>query len=191
MKLGSTTSHYGPVIQALHWLTVALVVTGYLMAPDGSEQQIYSAAGDFDRRTHETLGICVFTLTFVRLAWRGFDPAPKLDSVRPWMRYASRAVHAALYALLFAAPLTAIAGAWFSGHPLTLWGIGDIPPMVAESRELGKTIVGYHTMLGDTLMYLAGLHAAAALYHHFFLRDEVLLSMVPRGHPKEEGELKT
>lgn len=176
-------------MQTLHWLTVVLVFTGYLMAPDGSEQQIYSAAGDFDRRTHETLGISVFTLTFARLAWRWFDPAPKHDGMRPWMRVASRTAHVALYGLLFAVPLTAIAGAWLSGHPLTLWGIPDIAPMVAESRELGKTIVGYHTLFGDTLIYLAALHAAAALFHHFFLRDEVLLSMVPRG--RQHGDRRS
>jgi cytochrome b561 len=175
-------SRYSPTLQALHWLTVALVFTGYLMAPDGSEQQIYSAAGDFDRRTHETLGISVFALTLARLAWRRFDPAPKHEGMPAWMRRAACATHTALYILLFAVPLTAIAGAWLSGHPLTLWGMPDIAPMVSESRELGKAIVGWHTTLGDTLIYLAALHAAAALYHHFALHDGVLMSMVPRNN---------
>jgi cytochrome b561 len=175
---------YSPALQAMHWLTVVLVFTGYLMAPDGPEQRIYSAAGDFDRRTHETLGIAVFVLTCARLAWRRLNPAPKHEGMSAWMRHAACTAHTILYVLLFAVPLTAIAGAWLSGHPLTFWGMPDIAPMVAESRELGKAVVGWHTTLGDALIYLAALHAAAALYHHFFLRDGVLMSMVPGKPPK-------
>jgi cytochrome b561 len=36
-----------------------------------------------------------------------------------------------------------------------------------------------HTWLGDAILWIAGVHAAAAFYHHFFLRDEVLRSMLP------------
>ena len=36
-----------------------------------------------------------------------------------------------------------------------------------------------HTILGDAVVWLAGFHAAAALFHHFVLRDEVLVSMLP------------
>jgi len=179
MRLAGTPAQYGPAMQSLHWLTVILVVTAYVMAPEGSEQTIYSAAADFDRRTHETMGIGVFALTAARLGWRALDSAPHLEEVKPWMRAASRAVQAILYALLFAVPLTAVAGAWLAGHPLTIWGIGDIAPMVAESRELGKAIADWHTTLCDALLYLAGLHAAAALYHHGFLKDRVLRSMIP------------
>ena len=179
MKLAGTATQYGPVLQSLHWLTVVLVVTAYAMAPEGSEQAIYSAAGDFDRRTHETVGLAVFALTALRLGWRAYDSAPRLDEVPRAMRVASRVVQGTLYALLFAVPLTAVAGAWLAGHPLTLWGFGDIAPLVSASRELGKAVTGWHTTLCDTLLYLAGLHAAAALYHHGFRKDRVLRSMLP------------
>ena len=36
-----------------------------------------------------------------------------------------------------------------------------------------------HGWLGDVLIWLAGLHAAAAFYHHYWRRDTVLLSMLP------------
>lgn len=179
MRLGGTSEQYGPVMQSLHWLTVALVIAAYVMAPGGSEQKIYSAASDFSRRTHETIGICVFLLTILRLGWRAGDPAPRLGEVRPWMHAASRTVQAMIYLLLFSVPLTAAAGAWLAGHPLTLWGAGDIAPMLKESRDVGKAIANWHTTLCDALLVLAGLHAAAALYHHGFLKDRVLRSMLP------------
>ena len=35
-------------------------------------------------------------------------------------------------------------------------------------------------VLTFAVLWLAGFHAAAALFHHFVLRDSVLLSMLPR-----------
>ena len=101
-------------------------------------------------------------------------------SAPAWMNVVSRAVQLLLYALLLAVPSTAIAGAWLEGHPLTLGILGNVPPPIAESHALGASIATIHTYLGDTILWVAGLHATAALFHHFVLRDEVLLAMLPR-----------
>lgn len=94
------------------------------------------------------------------------------------MELASRASQRALYARLFAVPATAILGAWFGGHPVTVYGLGAIGPYFG-SRDLGASLARIHGTFGDALMSVAGLHAAAAIYHHFFLRDGVLRSMLP------------
>lgn len=94
------------------------------------------------------------------------------------MELASRASQRALYARLFAVPATAILGAWFGGHPVTVYGLGAIGPYFG-SRDLGASLARIHGTFGDALMWVAGLHAAAAIYHHFFLRDGVLRSMLP------------
>jgi len=78
-----------------------------------------------------------------------------------------------------ALPVTAVTGAWLEGHPLTLLAGLRIPPPVAESHDLGRGLATLHGWLGDTIMWLAGLHAAAALYHHFVRKDGVLVSMLP------------
>ena len=96
------------------------------------------------------------------------------------MEPVSRIVQGLLYALLFATPMTAVAGAWLEGHPLTLGLLGNVPPMIPETHAAGRVVAEVHTFLGDTILWLAGLHAAAALFHHFVLRDAVLLSMVPQ-----------
>ncbi len=93
------------------------------------------------------------------------------------------AVKGALYVLLFAVPLTAITGAWLEGHPLTLLTGVEIPTLVGKSHDVGATIANIHAWLGDTILWLAGLHALAGLYHHFALRDDVLASMLPRWLP--------
>jgi cytochrome b561 len=179
MHLLSTRFRYGAVAQAFHWLTAILVVAAYFMGPGGSEQRVYSAAADFTRQTHETLGVTVFALVLVRLLWRLADTAPEDPPMNPWMRYSAKLVHVVFYILLIAAPVSAILGAWLEGHPLTLWGFGNIDPMLSRVHDVGLSLAALHPILGDVILWVAGLHAVAALFHHFFLRDSVLLSMLP------------
>jgi cytochrome b561 len=175
----SSRVRYGAVTQLFHWLTVVLVGTAYIVSPGGSEQRVYSAAFDSARQTHETFGILVFGLVLLRILWRLFEPAPEPPPMAPWMKYSASAAHLALYALLLAIPLTAIAGAWLEGHPLTIFGIPNVEPMLPPAHDLGQSIAYIHTILGNVIIWLAGFHAAAALFHHYVLRDRTLTSMLP------------
>jgi cytochrome b561 len=181
--MASSNSRYGAVAQSFHWLTAILVLVAFIYGPGGSEQRVYSAARDFDRQLHETLGLCVLSLVVLRLLWRLVDTRPDPVEVARWMGLAARAVQAGLYVLLFAVPLTAIAGAWLEGHPLTLLGGLEIAPRLAQAHAAGQLVAEVHTWLGDAILWLAGLHAAAGLFHHFVLRDGVLLSMLPGRGP--------
>ena len=174
-----THLRYGAVAKFFHWTTAILVVVAFAYGPGGSEQRVYSLAKDADRQLHETLGLAVFTLAIIRLAWRAFDVAPDDPPLPPWMTLSARVIHAALYVLLFLLPVTAISGAWLEGHPVTLLGSVRIEPWLAERHAFGSTIASIHTWLGDTILWVAGAHAVAALYHHFILRDGVLRSMLP------------
>jgi cytochrome b561 len=179
MAAFSTRLRYGAVAQFFHWATAILVVAAFVYGPGGSEQQVYSLAKEFDRQIHETLGIGVLGVVLIRLAWRAFDAAPDDPPMPPWIRLTSRVVHATIYILLLAIPFTAISGAWLEGHPLTLLGNVRIGPLVTEAHDVGTVIASIHTWLGDAVLWVAGVHAAAALYHHFVLRDGVLRSMLP------------
>jgi len=175
--------HYGGVAQAFHWVTAILVVAAYIYGPGGSEQRVYSPARDFDRQLHETLGMCVFALVVMRVLWRTVDVHPEAPPNPRWMGLAAKAAHWALYLLLFSLPLSAISGAWLEGHPLTLLVGVKIPPLLAPSHDAGAKIATLHTWLGDAILWVAGLHAIAALYHHIVLKDGVLASMLPRWFP--------
>ncbi len=178
----SKSSRYSPLAQALHWLTAILVLIAFIFGPGGREEHVYDVSRDFERQLHETLGLCVFALTLVRVLWTLMDSTrPALPPMSRWMAITAKAVQGLLYVLLFAVPLTAIMGAWLEGHPLTLLGNAQIAPMLAKSHDLGAKIAEVHGWLGDVILWLAGLHAAAAIYHHFMLKDDVLRSMLPWG----------
>lgn len=173
----STSSRYGAVAQALHWVTVMLVLAAYVLSR-GDGYSLYSAAADGLRRIHETLGLLVFIVVVLQLLWRLIDSTPAKQAMPRWMAGAATVVQFALYALLIAIPATAVLGTWLEGIPVTLPGV-DIAPHIAKAHGLGQRIMEIHTTLGNAILWVAGVHAVAALFHHFYLRDEVLQSMVP------------
>jgi cytochrome b561 len=179
MGLRSTSSRYGAVAQASHWLTVMLVLAAYVLSK-GDEYSLYSAAADGLRRIHETLGVLVFIVVVLRLLWGLIDDTPAKRPMPRWMAAAATFVQFALYALLISIPATAVLGTWLEGIPVTLLGF-DIAPQIAQAHGLGQLIMEIHTTLGHAILWAAGAHAAAALFHHFYLRDEVLQSMLPGG----------
>ena len=178
-----SNARYGAVAQALHWATAVLVLVSFIYGPGGSEQRVYAPARDFDRQLHETLGLSVLALVVIRVAWRLIDVRPDSPHVAPWMGVAAKVVRVALYALLFGVPLTAITGAWLEGHPITLLAGIEIPSVLALSHDMGATIASIHTWLGDAILWVAGFHALAGIYHHLVLKDDVLESMLPPWFP--------
>lgn len=172
-------TRYSAIAVSLHWLTAIVVLVAFVYGPGGSESRVYAASGDFDRQLHESLGMIVFGLSVIRVVWRLGAATPALPPLPRWMIVAAKSTQAALYVLLFALPATATAGAWLEGHPLTLLAGIRIGPLLPESHAIGAAIAEIHTWLGDAIMWLAGAHAAAALFHHFVLRDDVLASMLP------------
>ena len=190
-SLESPSNRYSAVAQALHWATAILVVAAFIFGPGGSEERVYATARDAERQLHETLGLCVLVLTIIRLLWRSFDTQPDPPELARWMDLAAQAVRVALYLLLLVLPLTAIAGAWLEGHPLTLLAglrIASPFPPSPPLHEAGTTIAILHTWLGDAILWVAGFHALAALYHHWVLRDGVLQAMLPRWLTIPRGE---
>jgi cytochrome b561 len=146
----------------------------------GDRYSLYSAAADGLRRIHETLGLLVFIVVILMLLWRLLDGTRAKQSKPRVMAVAAKLVQFALYALLIAIPATAVLGTWLEGLPITLVGF-DIAPQIAEAHGLGQLIMKIHIALGNAIVWVAGVHAAAALFHHFYLRDEVFRSMAPGG----------
>ncbi len=169
MTLFGTKLRYGAVAQAFHWVTVVLLATAWLVAHGGS------------RPLHETLGFAVFVIVAARLLWRLFDRRPAHDDLSPVVALGSRLVHWLLYAMLIAIPASAIAGTWLEGHSVIVYGLGTIGPYLAQSRYLGHQIMEVHQLLANAIVVVAGLHALAALFHHFFVKDGVLRAMLPGG----------
>jgi cytochrome b561 len=175
MSIFGNAHRYGAIAQAIHWLTAILVVAAWLVAGTwrGGHPEM--------KVLHETLGLAVFALVIVRIAWRHLDTRPPELPGNGLLALAARLMHWALYALLVLIPLTAIIGSWLEGRPLTIYAIGAIGPLLTTSPSLAHKILNVHELLGTAMIWLAGLHAAAAIFHHVAFRDRTLRRMLPAG----------
>ena len=64
------------------------------------------------------------------------------------------------------------------GNIVPFWGL-SLPSLVAENEPLAKTIEELHETTGMVGYYLIGLHAVAALFHHYVQKDNTLIRMLP------------
>ena len=169
---------YHPLSQLIHWLTAILVIVAFVLGPEDVDE-LDNPSLDLGLQTHETLGLVVFGMTVIRILWTLFTQPPITVAMAGWMRMVSKVLQGCLYLLLLAVPLTAILGTWLEGDALSLLSHTIITSPLNTSENLGEFILDLHPVLANTLLIFAGVHAAAALFHHFILKDLVLATMLP------------
>ena len=176
---------YDTLSRVLHWLTAIAVLVAFILGPGGFGRlmrQGVDPGGRLDIVLHETLGLLVLCLTLVRLIWVALRSARPRVAMPVWMRRLAALVQLLLWGLLLLLPATALLALGSEAHPLTLIGglrVEQLPWIAASPLANWADWGNLHGLLGDTIMWLAGLHAAAALYHHVVLHDKVLISMLP------------
>ena len=181
MGLRNPVDRWGAISQGMHWLIVALLLVmawlGLTMTdlPNTAyKARLYGL--------HKSLGLTILALAMLRLAWRLYAGAPReLDGIPRWQRRIAAATHAGLYVLLFAIPLSGWVINSASGFPLRWFGLFRVPALTARDKALDALATEWHEVLFWTLVALAAVHAAAALYHHLFQHDVTLARMLPRG----------
>lgn len=189
MKL-HPASHYDGLSRIFHWLTAIAVTVAFILGPGDFGRlmkQGVDPATHWDIVWHESLGISVFVLTLLRLVWVAFRPTVPRVPMAGWLHAAGKLVHLVLWVLLLALPITAVLALGSEGHPLTLLGGVRIDqmPWIAQSAIAPLADWGdVHKFLGDAILWLAGLHAAAAIFHHLVLKDRVLTTMLPIVKPR-------
>ncbi|MBN8751050.1 Cytochrome b562 [Xylophilus ampelinus] len=157
-----TRTGYSGLQILLHWATALLVVFNWFYS-DGMGRALRvhldgvasTRPSSMNPDIHVWTGLAVLGLVLLRLALRAVQGTPPAVG-DGWMRAAATWGHRLLYALLLATPLLG-AAAWFGGV-----------------KALGDP----HELAANALLWLAGAHAAVALWHHYVLHDRVLARMV-------------
>ena len=136
------------------------------------------AAGLF---VHISAGLAIIALVALRLLWHVGDPPPPPEgtTLGQWVDRAGQLTHYALYVLLFAVPISGIILQFARGDALPVFGWFEIVSPWPEDRAFRRTFKEIHEVLASALLVLAGLHAGAALIHHWILSDRTLLRMLP------------
>ncbi|MDR6288190.1 MULTISPECIES: cytochrome b [Inquilinus] len=170
-------SNYDAVTQALHWLTLALLILQFGLAWAAPERL---SSPDTLISLHLSFGIVIFIVVLMRLSWRLLRPAPPLpDDLPAWQRLGSQTIQILLYVLLLALPVLGWLWAGERGWVVNPFGLMTLPDLVAKGSSFGRFAGDLHGLLSNVLLALVGLHVLGALYHAFFRRDGVMQRMLP------------
>jgi cytochrome b561 len=167
---------HDPTTIALHWLSAALVVVLWTIGqtvdvfPDGPLRVDY-------RSIHIALGIILGVVLLARLGWRLMrrETLPPID--HGLLLTMARVTHWALYVLMIIAVVLGVANVWVRGD--AIFNLFQVPAYDPGNRALRHLVGDWHALAANAILIVAGLHAAAALFHHYVLRDATLRRMLP------------
>lgn len=168
-----------PVIVALHWLTLALVVVQFGLA-QLMRDETRDLIGRFQLyQWHKSIGLTVAALVFLRLVLRLALPEPQSLVLPAWQALAAASVRAGLYLCLLALPLTGLL--MVSAAPIQIptlfFGWFAVPHPIGPDKVIYAAMLALHGALFAGLAALAAIHAGAALLHQFVLKDGLMRRM--------------
>lgn len=171
---------YGTFSIAMHWLMLALLVAVYAcielreLFPKGSDTR------EALKAWHFSLGLWVLLLVWLRLIVRITEPRPApVPTQAGWQTAGAALMHAVLYVFMIGMPIIGWLLLSAEGKTVLFFGF-RLPALTAESEDAAHRWEEIHETAGEIGYFLIGLHAAAALFHHYVQRDGTLRRMLPR-----------
>ena len=180
MRYKNTSNRYGSLPIGLHWVMFLFLVAVYVAINLHGYQPKGSALRAAMLNWHFGLGLCVLVLIVVRIGARfSSGPAPLIAPPIPrWQKLLAGIMHFALYAFMLGMPVLGWVAISAKGSPVHFFG-WQLPMLIGPDKALYKSLKEVHETIGTIGYYLIGLHVAAALGHHYVMRDNTLLRMLP------------
>lgn len=196
MELKNSTLNYGSLAKWLHWFTAVCFLVAYIAVYYG---HYFTEARTDERRLltmyHTMFGLTAGLLVLPRLIWRWFNIVPADEPGPRWQHLAAKYAHWALYFFIIALPLSGWLG--YGGRSVNFFWLFDIPTFrtteLFQWLVVGQMGLDFNTfeapidyfhkaIAGRWLAWmLIAVHVVAALYHHYQLRDNTLIKMIPFG----------
>jgi len=171
---------YDSVTRATHWFVAGLAVIVVALGWAITETPRNTPSRDFVLLLHRSVGLAILATMVFRGGWVWRHPAPPLPaSVGRFERRLARSTHLVLYVIFIVMPVLGYVNAAAAGHPVDLFGVVSIPPLVPENDRLSQFAIAGH-LVGQYLVYFfVALHVVGALWHGILKRDRVLERMLP------------
>ena len=169
-------ARYNGTARTLH-AVIAIMVIFNLLSGIGGEA-IEDIWNPFP--IHKATGILILLLTLGRIGWRLTWTMPAWPTTMGSLqRIVARITHLAFYVLLLIVPLTGWIMSSAGKYPISIYGLFEWPKLaVTKGSALVEISKEGHEVLGFLMAGLVVLHVAAALHHHFVIKDNVLRRML-------------
>jgi cytochrome b561 len=184
MQWRNTSNTYGALAKFLHWSVVILIIAQYFLAE--AAEDLPNGVAKLETVTlHKSVGMLVLLLALARIGWklanRGLPPPVPMPAPQ---RIAAAAGHGLLYLLLLAQPISGWMMSSAANYPVTLFDLFQFPALVSPDHDLHEALEEVHEALFGALVVIAVVHAAAAVYHHVWMKDDTLRRMLPFARPR-------
>jgi cytochrome b561 len=171
---------YTNIAILFHWLIALLIIGSFTMGLVMTDMPGITPTKLKYYSWHKWAGVTILALAMLRLLWRLTHQAPPYPaSMSSWQQRGATALHALLYVLMFAVPLSGYFYTLSAGYPVVYFGLFELPVLIGPNPELKPILKGLHFWLNMTLAGAVGLHILAALKHQLIDRDGVLKRMMP------------
>ena len=181
MHWRNSPERYGLLSILLHWLVAVVVFGMFGLGLWMVELDYYSGWYKTAPDLHKSIGLSLLAVMLLRLLWRVASPPPlPLASHDQKTQRAGKAAHWLLYAGLFALMLAGYLISTADGRGISVFGWFEVPASLTSIPDQEDVAGVVHEWLAWALVVLAGLHALAALKHHFIDRDATLMRMLGR-----------
>ena len=171
-------STYDKVTVLLHWtIGIGIIAIGVLELMRHEVPKGTFLRGGL-KALHQPAGTGLFALILFRLMWRAtlgttVDAVKRMD----FSTYAAKLTHLALYAMMVGLPLLGMLSVFARGKPIDFGLFQLVMPLGDLIGPYAGLMKSAHEALAYGILLLAFVHAAAALGHHYVLKDDVLLRM--------------
>lgn len=127
---------------------------------------------------HKSSGLCILFIAMFTVIARIIGNKPKYSPELPlWQKIIAKLTHLGLYVSIFGMCLSGLVGSMLMGYSWKVFFIIPFPNFLPINQSLGWQIFSYHSVFATVLSLLILPHITAALYHHFILKDKILLRM--------------
>ncbi len=175
----SRSDRYSRPLIALHWLTLLLLIAIYACMELRGYAERGSVLREGMKHWHFMLGLMLLALVWIRLAARWFGTTPAADVALPrWQRQLAGGVQVLLYVFMIAMPIIGWLLLSAEGKTIPFFGL-ELPALMSPDKAWAGQFEDLHETLATIGYYLIGGHAAAALLHHYVLKDGTLRRMLP------------
>ncbi|MCU7845939.1 MAG: cytochrome b [Candidatus Thiodiazotropha sp. (ex Monitilora ramsayi)] len=181
MHIRNDRENYGAIAIGLHWLVALTVFGQFGMGLWMRSLGYYDAWYQLGPWWHKGIGVMLLLAMLIRLVWRLINPRPAhLETHKPYERLAASLTHGTLYLLLFLITLSGYLISTADGRALEVFDWFSIPATISGIDKQEDIAGDIHLYLAWGVIVLAGIHAMAAIKHHFIDRDRTLKRMLGR-----------
>lgn len=175
-----TRTTYHPIAKFLHWTIVVLIaiqfVSGWLMP-----SMRHYATPNYFTTIHLYWGLLLVPLAVLLLFMRFYKPVarPETDAASGFVKIATIGTHYLFYLLLLLIPLSGWVAVSIREAQISFFNLFSMPLTTINNPSFLYAFGKMHSELATILGLVALGHIAAALYHHFIIKDSVLDRMRP------------